>query len=468
MVENMFLWCFDARPYPFWPDFREVWRDGYLWSYGHWVNGKLGLSSLAAVVADLCYLSGLGEADIDVSQLRGLVDGYVVMNQKSARVVLEELQRAYFFDSVERAGQLVFVPYAQEVNLRICDADLVMSKDNAPLLINYMSVAELPAVLELLFCNKHSNYGQGLQMASRGAAHSHEVLTLSLGLVLSDVVAKNIAEQLLFNSWTASTSYHFLLSSRYYYLELGDIIEVQYHQLLYTMRILQINFEQAREMEISAVAYEEPHDHANVRAVLSASTSCDILQDFSKTWVRVLDLPALTGEELSLPRILIAASELSGKWMGSEVELTSNGKVINQTLIQREAVMGHMLDILTGNEHAEVRVILVSGELFSSSPQQLQAKENLALIGKEIVQFTRAELIEPYFYKLSGLRRGRYGTEIYIDNHLADEEFILLDDKLTSVALSLAYLDMLISFGQCEFIYRARSARQNKANTESF
>lgn len=35
MVENKFLWAWDARPYPFFPNLLSIWTDGGIWYYGH-------------------------------------------------------------------------------------------------------------------------------------------------------------------------------------------------------------------------------------------------------------------------------------------------------------------------------------------------------------------------------------------------------------------------------------------------
>ena len=41
MVQNMFLWAWDARPYPAYPERLDLWSDGGLWSRSHSINGKI-------------------------------------------------------------------------------------------------------------------------------------------------------------------------------------------------------------------------------------------------------------------------------------------------------------------------------------------------------------------------------------------------------------------------------------------
>lgn len=58
---------------------------------------------------------------------------------------------------------------------------------------------------------------------------------------------------------------------------------------------------------------------------------------------------------------------------------------------------------------------------------QLLAGQNIAAIGREIVQFGSAMPIGDDRYILSYLLRGLGGTEREMDDHLADEDFVLLD-----------------------------------------
>jgi len=53
------------------------------------------------------------------------------------------------------------------------------------------------------------------------------------------------------------------------------------------------------------------------------------------------------------------------------------------------------------------------------------ANSNLALVGKEVIKFQNAELIDKNKYKLSDLTRGQKGTK-----DATCEKFVLLDDSI--------------------------------------
>src|SRR5690606_14282219 len=76
------------------------------WALGHWLNGRLGSASLSDLVAQI--LADQGFADFDSSGLTGTVPGYVIDRTMSAREALQPLELAYFFDSIESNGRIVF------------------------------------------------------------------------------------------------------------------------------------------------------------------------------------------------------------------------------------------------------------------------------------------------------------------------------------------------------------------------
>ena len=73
-VPECAAWTWDARPYPFFPALTDVCTDGANWQLGHWLTGRLGAVSLAALVRHLC-LSGKRHARRSGSRPRGRCAG---------------------------------------------------------------------------------------------------------------------------------------------------------------------------------------------------------------------------------------------------------------------------------------------------------------------------------------------------------------------------------------------------------
>lgn len=77
-------------------------------------------------------------------------------------------------------------------------------------------------------------------------------------------------------------------------------------------------------------------------------------------------------------------------------------------------------------------VVLADGTMSSVTEDQLynNAALNMALVGDELIQFKTATLTAPLTYNLSGLLRGRRGTEHHMTNHSIGDRFIVLDSAI--------------------------------------
>lgn len=50
-ANRVYLWTWDARPFPAFPQNGAAWSDGGNWRTGHWLNGRLGTATLADAIA---------------------------------------------------------------------------------------------------------------------------------------------------------------------------------------------------------------------------------------------------------------------------------------------------------------------------------------------------------------------------------------------------------------------------------
>ena len=60
---NIFVWAWDARPYPAFPDFDLVWSDGRNWETGHWITGRLEGAALDRLIRAILAEFELAPAD---------------------------------------------------------------------------------------------------------------------------------------------------------------------------------------------------------------------------------------------------------------------------------------------------------------------------------------------------------------------------------------------------------------------
>ncbi|UOM36728.1 glycoside hydrolase TIM-barrel-like domain-containing protein [Acuticoccus sp. I52.16.1] len=116
-------WTWDARPYPFFPELTDVWTDGANWRLGHWLTGRLGSVSLAALARHLCLRAGMPEDSIDVSGLWGSLEGYTITALESPRASIAMLARHFGFDAVESEGVVRFLMRGRHAFATIAPGD---------------------------------------------------------------------------------------------------------------------------------------------------------------------------------------------------------------------------------------------------------------------------------------------------------------------------------------------------------
>jgi hypothetical protein len=111
------LWTWDARPYPSFPYYLNVWSDGNNWPYGHWVQGKFGVLELADLIKHIC--AQVGFTAVDVSLLEATVTGWLRPDLASPRDQIEVLAELYRFDAVESEGLIRFIPRGLRRKVRL-------------------------------------------------------------------------------------------------------------------------------------------------------------------------------------------------------------------------------------------------------------------------------------------------------------------------------------------------------------
>jgi hypothetical protein len=294
------------------------------------------------------------------------------------------------------------------------------------------------------------------------------VETLNLPIVMSNQDAKVIADVSLYNSWIGRNTYSVILPIEYAALEPTDVINVQINSVDNIMRITDTQFGDPGMMKVSAVA-EDISGYDFYTDLGITPVELDVVSDVGTTLLSLLDLPALPNDDEDAATIRYAVSGQENAWKGA-VLYRSDDDGANYNIIASfpsAAIIGTttiaLPDGITDyfDESSTITVnVIGGGQLSGTSELAVLNGANFAKIGAEIIQFKNATLVSDGQYTLSGLLRGRLGTEWATNSHVAGEEFVLLDNNLAkeSIANDLIGLSRL---------YKPVSVSKSLADTSS-
>ncbi|MBV9077644.1 MAG: glycoside hydrolase/phage tail family protein, partial [Methylobacteriaceae bacterium] len=165
------VWCWDARPFPAFPDFATVWADGGNHATGHWITGRIEGVPLDRLVAAILAEYGIAA---ERPALDGFLDGYVIDRPMAARDALEPLARLFGFDLAAGPEGLRFRPRGGRVTATIGPEDLA-EDGGAPLLARSRAQeTELPASLRLAFTDSEADYARAAVSSHRLAGASRQ------------------------------------------------------------------------------------------------------------------------------------------------------------------------------------------------------------------------------------------------------------------------------------------------------
>ena len=139
----------------------------------------------------------------------------------------------------------------------------------------------------------------------------------------------------------------------------------------------------------------------------------------------LVELPDLMSEKASDPTLYLAASTPSPGWKPVPVEVSCGAFLASGRTANRKAVMGQAATALV-DDCVEVRLIDENQWLNSCDDLGLASGANLALLGDELIQFADVQPLGAGRFRLTGLLRGRAGTQWALADHAIGELFLLI------------------------------------------
>jgi Putative phage tail protein len=412
---------------------------------------------LRSVVEHILSRAGYISSDYEMSALAGRpIDGYILSEPMTARQALEPLQVFDPFDIVESHDQLKSVRRDAVVDQTIPTTELraVLDKKEPPpaLEITRGQELDLPVSVTVDHIEPLRDYQVGSQRARRLATAGQATEKISLPIVCDAARAKQIAEQYLYAIWAERDQVRIYLSRRYLFLEPGDVIQIGARKL----RLQHIQ-NAGGLLDIKAVTIQDP--------VFSSSASADAgllpnrLGNEYDSLLFLFDLPPLRRED-DQPGFYVAMTGING-WPGGELMRSADGvSYSTEAGFSNAASAGFTTTSLASAPTAymdrvnSLDIQMVQGTLASVTTTELLNGANAALVGDEIIQFQNAVLLQPGHYRLSGLLRGRRGTEGFVGTHRAGETFVMLQ------AAGLQFLPTVMTDRGQTYRFRAPSRGQ--------
>ena len=399
--DRLYVWCWDARPFPAFPGRDDVWSDAANYETGHWLNGRLGAAGAGEMLAAMA--EDYGVAVAEVADPLPLVTGCAIEQVTSLReagAALVDVAGLVVADTPQ--GLRFALPDARQVT-RVMPEDLV--RDEGPVFGRRRGdPAEAVGRLTLHALDRGRDY-QSMSVVAL-AEEGEAVAVEQSGLVLEPMDLRRAAEQRLARLAQAADSVEAILPPEALAIEPGDLLDID--------GVADGPFLVEETRGVSGQAIKARRWARVPVAVFSAERR--------RMWTPELALvapPAVVAAHLPAEggASRLVAGAFASPWPG-EVSLRDGetrlaGASRAAVLGVAETALGPGAQWMWDREGA-LDVTLYAGHLASRDEGAvLDGANRLAVrtaAGWEVIGFAGAELTGARRYRLTGLLRGLEGT----------------------------------------------------------
>jgi hypothetical protein len=393
---------------------------------------------LGDIVRDICTEANMVPAsDVNADALNAVpVQGYTLSRQMTARAAMEPLQAAFFFDGVESDDKLKFVLRGGAIATAIAEDDRAAHESGsdkpAGLEITRLQEIESPHTLELRYIDIDRDYEISSAYDRRLIGQSRNQATLDVPVAMTPLKASQVAAVNLYLSWQRGR-FAWKTARKYAKYEPTDVVTLQTAEALYNVRIVG-----KRELPSGLIEWEGALEDG---AIYSQNGVESAVSNYPSQTVSIpgvanmalMDIPIMRDDDNDAG--FYGAYATAGDGAGCNLYRSTDGTTYALAKqFNAESVIGVTVGALAASNAGNVfdysqsvNVVLINGVINSDTQINVLNGSNLALIGSELVQFKTATLIGPDTYTLSGLLRGRFGTEWAMSAHAAGERFVLVD-----------------------------------------
>ena len=449
-VADAQVWCWDARPWPEFPNNLDTWSDGADWRLGHWLNGRAGAAPAAETLRRrLIERHGLTAADFDFSEAYGQGDGYAADAPISFREFVQPFETALGLTVREDGGKIVFSnpAYAREIaGITVDDMAAPENSGEAPYSALRSGIEDTAGTAIFRFRDGVRDYETAAVRDEIEDGPESGTATAETPLVLDfDRGASAVARILRAASAGRETLSFSLPRSR------RDVRPGMILPIAITVDGEPRLYEVTKATEGALIAIEarsyDRGTHAPGGSIYLPAKSGRVFGSQSSI-IALMDLPLISAGADDADGYVAASAD---PWPGLVVVARSYDETVAfaaSASLPVPATIGETVAPLSpGNPWTytagPLDVQVFGGSLVSLSEAEILGGANTIGIehptGWEVIQFRGAELIAPSTYRLSGLLRGQRGTESLSASTLpSGARAVLLDDSVVPAGATAA------------------------------
>lgn len=426
----------------------NIWRDGYLWEKGHWVNNKFGSSSVSSIILEISKRCGVDINRVEVSSIDQPVEGFLLSNRITAIDAINTLRASYFFDiNANDRDIIAFISREYGREILVDSSECLKLSNNS-----FVEEIEIPRSLtlkeiDLYFMNQDNNYNTAYKYINNETSSYANKVTLRLPIAMTELEAERIGQMILSNSHYEDRVLKFILNSCGLKLKPSDFIIFTYHNKRYSIRVISIVLQNLQTIVTGIV--DDKHSYSKTPF---AKNKLNIeFKPAKEIKLIILDLPfSLSGT--NTPELYAYFQGVSNSPLYAKL---SNDTSTNWNKITTILPSNSIGTVVSFEQTLEANIFLIDEENFvlvSADDLDISNSGNwsYAMVANELISFKHIEKVQTNLYKVSYLTRGLMGTEQYIREHISGEIFILLNSDINTIPVSEKLLNQSIDFKCCD------------------
>lgn len=433
--DRLYVWAWDARPFPAFPTLGGVWADGANWFLGHWLNGRASGIDVASLIETIMLRHGLPLPD--VRNVHQTIAGYVVDEPGTARAALQPLVELFGLKVSESGGAITF-----------CDpeivggiVDLIDLVDDGGVVVETASEAgtQVASEVELAYRDPFRDYQTAQVRAAAFDPGADSRSRLGFPGMLEEGQAAALAEHWLDRHRAGRETISFAAIPAE--LTAGQAVRLPSRRGDRLYRVETIEEGLTARIVARRIGLRAASGWQGVQPPVRRSPAMPGPPE--AVW---LDLPM--GPDAGAPEEQFRVAARARPWRSHLLFASPEAAGFTQRArIDRPATIGRLDEPAPPGRSglidrvARLRVGLEAGSLESVTLAEMLNGANACAIeceggGWEILQFAGAEEIAPGLWELSNLLRGQLGTEDALaTGATAGARFVRLDRAVVAAGL---------------------------------